>query len=287
MEFRDRPKGENFVWFTAMGLGVGLLMVAFLLGLIFVNGITVFWPKKIVEVRVVDPAAGIQGSEVFAGAVTLDRMAKDLTPGQVGMKREVQYFVGNKDAYGFMFKFLDGDQIDSVSAAPGIMELERREWGNAIGYPLRLEFAEAAPFEAEEDGFLEKLEEEAENAAKRRREIRSIEKGDIGDINRKMEDLRVEQRALIRDHGEEASGLKRYVDIESRLGRLQEEYDVLAAKARDPSPLGTSSISTFPTRWALSRKSGTSSPTFGASSRRIPGRQTPRAGSSRPFSGPS
>ena len=62
-----RPKGENFVWFTGMGLALGLLMVFALLAVIFVNGITVFWPKEIVEVRLKEGSdAEIQGAEAFA-----------------------------------------------------------------------------------------------------------------------------------------------------------------------------------------------------------------------------
>ena len=37
------PKGEAMVWLTGMGLAVGILMVAVLLGLILVRGTNVFW----------------------------------------------------------------------------------------------------------------------------------------------------------------------------------------------------------------------------------------------------
>ena len=41
--------GEPFVWITAMGLSIGLLMVIGLLGVILANGLPVFWPNRVVE----------------------------------------------------------------------------------------------------------------------------------------------------------------------------------------------------------------------------------------------
>ncbi len=43
--------GEPFVWLTSMGLGIGLLMVAGLLGVIVMNGLPVFWPGRAVTVK--------------------------------------------------------------------------------------------------------------------------------------------------------------------------------------------------------------------------------------------
>lgn len=231
-EGRDRPKGENYVWFTGMGLGLGLLMVVFLLGVIFVNGIAVFWPSEVLEVRV-EEGVGPQGAEVFAGAVTMDRMAKDLREGGDGYRRELQFFVGNKDVYGFMFLFVEAAGIVEMKPAEGLMEIERREWGDALGYPARLEFADGESLAVDQAGFRSRLRELVDEATDRRGRIRRIEKGSIGSINRRMTDYRVEQRALERRLGEEeARGTGRYAEIESRMATLQKEYDVLAAEAR-------------------------------------------------------
>ena len=40
-----KAAGEPFVWFTSMGLTIGLVMVVCLLSLIAVDGIEVFWPR--------------------------------------------------------------------------------------------------------------------------------------------------------------------------------------------------------------------------------------------------
>ena len=43
--------GEPFVWGTAMGLAVGLVMIVYLLGLIVVNGYDAFWPKRVARIE--------------------------------------------------------------------------------------------------------------------------------------------------------------------------------------------------------------------------------------------
>ena len=40
------PRGEPWVWFTGLGLIIGLGMVLGLLGLVLLNGLTVFWAPR-------------------------------------------------------------------------------------------------------------------------------------------------------------------------------------------------------------------------------------------------
>ncbi|MFP4352672.1 MAG: phosphate ABC transporter permease PstA [Puniceicoccaceae bacterium] len=230
-----RPKGENLVWFTGMGLAVGLLMVFVLLAVIFVNGITVFWPKQIVEVQLVEGAdAAIQGVDHFAGHVTIDRYAKDLRPGKTELKRELQFFVGNKDVYGFMYKFVDYEQIESMAPARGLMEMERLEYGNAIGYPKKLVLADGREVSVGDADFGQVFDDVFEQAQQRRKDIRSIEKGDIGRINFEMDKLRIKLRSLERKFGSDAAVSKpEYRKAEERMEILQAEYDVLAAGAKE------------------------------------------------------
>ena len=46
---KRRTAGEAKVWLVSVGLSLGLLMVVCLLGLILKNGITVFWPRGVVD----------------------------------------------------------------------------------------------------------------------------------------------------------------------------------------------------------------------------------------------
>ena len=48
------PKGEPWVWFTSLGLIIGLSMVAGLLGLVLINGFSVFWAPQVPTVKLKD-----------------------------------------------------------------------------------------------------------------------------------------------------------------------------------------------------------------------------------------
>jgi ABC-type phosphate transport system auxiliary subunit len=48
------PKGEPWVWFTSVGLLIGLSMVAGLLVLVLVNGFSVFWAPQVPTVKLKD-----------------------------------------------------------------------------------------------------------------------------------------------------------------------------------------------------------------------------------------
>ncbi|MGE9289669.1 MAG: phosphate ABC transporter permease PstA, partial [Puniceicoccales bacterium] len=229
-----RPKGENLVWFTGMGLALGLLMVIALLAVIFVNGITVFWPKNIVEVQLKEGTdAAIQGADSFAGYITIDRLVNDVRPGKVEKKRELQFFVGNKDVYGFMYKFVDYDQIESMKPTPGIIELERLEYGDAIGYPSFMTLEDGTKIEADSPEFESTFSQYFKEVQNRRKEIRHLEKKVIGRINHKMTKLDVSMRTLEREYGDEAAmKMPKYVASEEKMAALQSEYDKLAAEAK-------------------------------------------------------
>jgi hypothetical protein len=78
-----KPSGEGWVWITSMGLGVGLVMIAFLLGMIVYNGLEVFWPKPVVRLELVAGSdAGIRGAPAFGGEIvkTQDKAVRALGP---------------------------------------------------------------------------------------------------------------------------------------------------------------------------------------------------------------
>ena len=50
----NTPRGEAWVWFTGLGLIIGLGMVIGLLSLVLVNGITVFWAPPVPVAQIDD-----------------------------------------------------------------------------------------------------------------------------------------------------------------------------------------------------------------------------------------
>src|ERR1043165_7530699 len=102
--------GEPMVWLSAMGLGIGPLMVGTLLGGILINGIEVFSATRI-EIFTL---AGDGKESVVAGELVKQQHKAGTAPGAQGVE-EVQIFTGNKDLYGQGFRFIDLSAIPARS----------------------------------------------------------------------------------------------------------------------------------------------------------------------------
>lgn len=228
----ERPTGECWVWATSMGLVIGLTMIVFLLGMIFYNGLEVFWPKRVatIELREGSPGA-IGGSRWIAGEIVKDQ-EKARPVGSAGEPdRELQLFVGNKDAYGFSFRYLDATDVLDVSYPESAFVAERVEFGRAIFEPIRLNRADGSQLEASAPGFRKALRAVAREASQRREAISEIERDRIGDINRALEELRLRERALPAPEVRSAAEAARAAELEMRRAALQSDFATLAAEA--------------------------------------------------------
>ncbi len=235
-----RPQGEALVWFTGMGLGVGILLIVGLLAVIVKNGLSMFWPDTIYEVELVEGStAGPRNGEDFAGAIALERLKRLQEKGEEGLSREYQFFAGNKDAYGQMYHFVDADAIVSDEAGQprftpveGIVQLERIEFGDALGYPVAVELEDGSTI-TDPDELRAALFATIEASNERYQTYTRIEKKQIGRINRQMESIRLDQRALREKLGDaEADSSPEMRRLEERQERLEAEYAELAAEAR-------------------------------------------------------
>lgn len=217
--------GEPFVWLTAMGLSLGLLMVAGLLGIIVSNGVPVFWPDRVYDLHlkpgVKNPVAA--GADSITGEIVLRRDKRIPVLGPDGTKiadqTEVQVFVGNKDAYGSAFAFVNNADVASITEPPGIYRLERLEYGIAFGYPVSITLPGGQSLPAGSPEFSKTLDRLAAESEKQRLEIEEIEKHEIGRLNARIKDLRAKGRGS-------AESL-------AAIAALDAEYQVLAAKARE------------------------------------------------------
>ncbi len=224
---KDRPIGESFVWFTSMGLAVGLIMVVFLLILIIVNGISVFWPDKTALIKLKEgSSAAINNQEYLAGNI-LKKQERLGSRGSADPQHEIQVFIGNKDIYGLGFKFIDEKDIVETKYPKEIMEIERLEYGDAIGIPQSLDIKGSPSIAPSDPKFISELDSEVQEVRSRWKEIKHIEKDQIGSINREMEKLRIRQKAF----QEKKKGSEEIKEIEGLLVKLQAEYQVLADKA--------------------------------------------------------
>jgi phosphate transport system permease protein len=211
---------ETFVWFTSMALAVGLAMVIALLTVIFTNGCQAFWPRRIAEVHLVD--GSVLGGEV-------NKIQKKITGGG----SEWQLYVANKDAYGFSFKYVDAKDIARMDYPRDLLSIERMEYGDAIGFPVRLELKGGESFAFSESLFEERLAGLVKEAAERRAAIKDVEKRQIGSINFQMEKLRLRERSLEREKHSEDRKRPERDRVQRARAELEARYQILAKKAGD------------------------------------------------------
>lgn len=213
-----KTAGEPFVWFTSMGLTVGLSMVVFLLVLIVANGVQVFWPDRILQIKMKD------------GSVLGGSLIREQKQSTEGAREEWQVFLGNKDVYGLSFKFLNKNEIVQTHYPKDAIVIERLEYGDAIGIPLFLETGEGRKIEARDAAFQPKLDELVEAANKRWKDIRSVEKKQIGRINQQIERLQIQKRVLESRSNPDRAKLDQ---IQKKIDALQTDYETLAKRAGD------------------------------------------------------
>jgi phosphate transport system permease protein len=222
-----------------MGLAVGLVMIVYLLGLIVVNGCDTFWPKRVARLELTaESKARLHEAPTLAGEIVKQQQkVTPILPKQPAddgaQHTEWQLFIGNKDAYGMGFRYVDHADIARVSYPAELMVIERLEYGNAIGVPLALELHGQGTLAATDRRFGERLQTLIDETNQRRRAIRRIEKYDIGAINARMDALRLQQRALDQSHDVPAEAAKRQThEIQQAMAALQAQYEVLAQAAR-------------------------------------------------------
>ena len=231
-----RTKGEIHVWVTSMGLVVGLVMIIFLLGLILVQGFHAFWPQPVAELTFREGVA-VQGSQT--GRLTGEIMREqDLRGGgeiDGRPETEAQIRTANRDTYGSTFRWVPESQIAETTFPKGLMEVERMEFGDAIGFPVSLLVrvpggeGGSKTIPADAPDFVSVLRQEVQRAAERRHAIHHIERGVIGRINAEMNSLRNRERALQREGALTAEFSQKTA---ARLAELQKTFEVKAAEAR-------------------------------------------------------
>ncbi len=232
---KSKPAGEVWVWLSSMGLAIGLFMVVALIGLIIVNGLGVFWPKPVIQIELRDDSTAALGASRTIGGLVADIRTKFIQqPGEKGivrtLDREWHLMIGNRDVYGSSFKYIDLHDAQSVVRPPEAMVVERMEYGNAIGRPVRLELDGRRQVAADDPAFLEALNGLIQEVGERRDQIREVEKVQIGAINHEMERIRLREKSL-RESGESAAAERTALQAEQT--DLQKKYEGLAAQASE------------------------------------------------------
>ena len=211
------PRGEAWVWFSGLGLIVGLGMVIGLLSLVFLNGATVFWAPPV-------PVAQLDDGRTLIGQLAQRRIRAGSPADQP--KYERQYQVGLRELNGNSYLWVDEAKIKAETFPADILGLERVENGPAFVRPQSLRRSDGQVVAIAEPTFEVAFQAEVAAASAVREKLVEITRHRIGDVNAAMEQSRVGLRR--------AEDLKLADEIAARkaeIAALDERYAVLQAEA--------------------------------------------------------
>ncbi len=179
--------GEPFIWLTGGALAFCLLMIAGLVGVVVYNGLGFFWPRNLVVFRLADGTATM--GQVW------DRQEIPTQDGTARAEYRTQVKVGNRDVYGDDFRWIDEDRIEARETPRDAVVFERREWGQMFGFLRAVYEGEQRLAEGPEAGWAA-MRGGLRVTGRTLAQIREIEEDAIGDLNRRIEQLRLEKRRL-------------------------------------------------------------------------------------------
>lgn len=196
-----------------------LLMIAGLMYLIAAKGLGFFWPSDVAQVRLKD------GRKLLGEITDREKVKTDYSGESDTFTQRTQLKIGNRDLYGLDFRWVDNDEIEDITYPEYSVVLERREWGNMYGFIKEITGNGTVKCAGNQDCWpvLESLLPQYNKIYK---EIKAIEKGEIGGINREIEHLRLEIRGLGTKEGdnrEKINKLEARVEEQEAIYREKEE----------------------------------------------------------------
>jgi phosphate transport system permease protein len=229
--------GEPLIWLNAAAIAISMIAVLGLLLLLLVRGSTHFWPTAILAVEYAPPGgpAGmvvgqqrlseyVSREQVLASGVELPATAEQL--------QRVLVQVGNRDISGVDFRWLLLNFAGEPDYPPGLMVVERREWGNLYGY-LHAVHAAGSPApvhavdEPDASAVWQDFQRSIERVNRIQQRIDALQRGDIARINYRMEKLRLQQRAVSLGQHAEAQEPELQRQISAERQELILQYDSL------------------------------------------------------------
>ncbi|MDH5377177.1 MAG: phosphate ABC transporter permease PstA [Gammaproteobacteria bacterium] len=241
--------GDPWVWLNAAAVSVSLIVVLGLIMLIAVRGFGHFWATPVFQAEYQLPgteAVLVIGEVHESEVVSVDRL-KNTGVNVEGLDPRIErqlVKVGNRDLLGSDFRWVPVPFLKNIQYPENIVVIERREWGNFFGFLVALKRGQDTI--AQGDATKEHLAVALERAQELHKQIRVIEKSEIGSINYSMERLRLQRRGyelekeltpeIEQKLAQERSALEsEYQGLQKRLNELYTEIkrDVLVAKISD------------------------------------------------------
>jgi len=211
--------GDAWIWLTGGALASCLILVAGLVFLIIVSGLGFFWPQEVIRLKLND-GTGVLGSVVAREVVPPTKASTGQPEHRIQMKQ------GNRDLYSSDFVWVDESKIAKTEIPPEAVLVERREWGNLYGWIKEVR-ADGKLVAAGPDQGMEAVKARLPHARAQAEKIEAMEKGEIGDVNRAQEKIRLHLKGL------EMQGTTSGPEVDklnAEVEKLKTEYEALAVK---------------------------------------------------------
>lgn len=181
--------GDPFIWLTGAALTACLVMIAALVLLILSNGLSQFWPSRLVRLHLQD------GQAILGEIWNREEIPSMDENGEAEARHRLRMKIGNRDLYSLDFKWVDESLIVRRDIPREALAIEREEWGNFYGFFKNLKVdgrVEATGLDTARP-LMTRLLEQMDDLHD---QIRTIEVDAIGDINYDLEKLRLDIRRI-------------------------------------------------------------------------------------------
>ncbi|MDD4736175.1 MAG: phosphate ABC transporter permease PstA [Kiritimatiellae bacterium] len=187
-------QGEPMLWLTGGGLAVALAMIAGLLLLVLVKGVTTLWPMPLEQFAQRD-------GTTLMGEVTREEQyaPEDNSTEKTARRRLLR--TGNFDLTGEHFQWVADSEIQEASRPEWGAVVERTSWGRFYGVPSAFLLSGKVVSEKPEEIWALYNQHHGHVRA-RAAERRDLETHEVGRINRKLENSRLALRKVERRYGD-------------------------------------------------------------------------------------
>lgn len=226
--------GSPWVWMTASGVSIAVIVTLGLLAVIAVRGLGHFWPADVIEATYQVPG---EAPRVMAGELVQEELVPRARLADAGLPVDVNggefltrelFKVGNRELYGADFSWVVAEWMSDLRTPQDLLVLERREWGNFYGYLVAVK--ESGNVVAQGDAAWNELQQRIARVDDLQSKLTALQKRDIGSINHGLEQLRLQQRRL------ELAGKLDAVaqaDLDARRAEFDAQYKVLEGQLID------------------------------------------------------
>ena len=234
--------GEPFIWFNAAAVTISAIAVVGLLMLLAVRGLGHFWPGTVYDVQYAPnglPVQRVIGELVESEHIPIEQLRAsgiEFETDELDIQRDL-FKLGNRDVSGHDFSWFLNPYLGEMKEPVDALVLERREWGNFYGFlrQVKENGQVVGDVNVDQNVAWDALQQRLQRASKIHDDIHEVENKQIGAINYKIDQLRLQARELELKHERlsEAEVARANAEIDAERAQLQNEYKGLQGKLAD------------------------------------------------------